>query len=227
MKATVLIALYKSGEFIESKIESIMRQTMFNDTSFVFLNCQDLDNESKFIHPLMKKHKNIKHILFTKHINLYESWNAGINITKSNYVVNYNADDQWHPKYLEKCSRFLDENPQYAIVSSQVLVTDLPNQVYPNWNKIWTKMVEGTYPNTTAGPCPMWRRSLHHKYGFFGNYRVIGDARFWEALYAGRENFGYLKEELVLYYMSPTSLERRRDPESKQLLRDLDLAHPQ
>lgn len=223
MKITALIALYHSGLFIKSKIESILSQTAFEDTTFVFLNCQDKDKESEHIVPLLKKYKNIKHVLFTSHLNLYDSWNAGIGITSSDYIVNYNADDQWHSEYLAKCASYLDHHPDYGIVSSQVLITDKPNQVHPSWDHVWSRMVVGTYPSTTAGPCPMWRRTMHAKYGYFGSYRVIGDARFWEAMYAGQEKFGLIKEDLVLYYMSPHSLERRRDGEGNSF-RDLDLA---
>ena len=37
-KIAVLIALYKSKEFLTSKIESIKRQTAFEDALFIFLN---------------------------------------------------------------------------------------------------------------------------------------------------------------------------------------------
>ncbi len=69
----------------------------------------------------------------------------------------------------------------------------------------------------------MWRRSLHDKYGYFGNYRTIGDARIWETWHANNEKFSRLDEDLVLYYSYRDSLERRIDKETGKTYRELDL----
>jgi len=220
-KVTVLVALYKAGEFLQSKLKSLERQTIFNQAKIIFLNCQNHDNESELCTKFADTHQNVQHILFDEHISLYESWNVGITQSDSLYLVNYNADDQWHPQFLERCVDFLDKNAQYAIISTGVLITDIPNQLYPNWNH-FGKMPAFAYPLSSAGPCPMWRRKLHEKYGLFENYRVIGDARFWERLHAGQEQFGLINDDLVLYYTSKDSLERRRDEAGISYI-DLDL----
>ena len=219
---TVLIALYKSGEFIESKINSLKMQTIFKESQIIFLNCQNHDNESAYYQDFAKDNDNVIDINFPERISLYKSWNIGIQSTKSKYITNYNADDQWHPEYLEKCCKYLDQNQDVSIVSTGVLVTDIPNQLWPNW-KYFGKMPFHAYPLSSAGPCPVWRRCLHDRYGYFGDYDVIGDARMWEKYDSGNEKFGLIDENLALYYTSPNSLERRRDPETGQLLRDLDL----
>lgn len=225
-RVTVLIALYKAGEFIESKIESLRRQTIIDNSLIIFLNCQNHDNEFDLCEKFAAERSNVINIMFNEDITLYESWNAGIGLssnTASKYIVNYNADDQWHPSYLEQCCDYLDENEDTAIVSTGILITDVPNQLWPNW-KTNGKIPAHPYPLSTAGPCPVWRRCLHEKYGYFGNYKVIGDARMWEKFHAGGEKFGLIKEDLALYYSSKNSLERRRDPTTGQLLRDIDIA---
>jgi hypothetical protein len=55
----------------------------------------------------------------------------------------------------------------------------------------------------------MWRRSLHKKYGLFGDYRVIGDAKLWEKWYGGGVKFGTINKNMVLYLNHIDSLERR------------------
>lgn len=225
-RIVVLVALYKSGKFIESKIQSIKQQTILNDALIVFLNCQNHDNELAACETFAAERSNIVNIVFNEHIQLYPSWNIGIQRTKSQYMTNYNADDQWHPTYLERCCNYLDQNGSVGIVSTGVLITHIPNQVWPNWTS-HDKMPAYAYPLSTAGPCPVWRRTLHDKYGYFGNYRVIGDARMWEKFHAGGEKFGLIKDDLALYYASKDSLERRHDPVTGQSFRDIDLATPQ
>jgi hypothetical protein len=207
---TVLIAVYKARAFMESKIQCILAQTAFADA-----------DEHEIIDQFTMKHKNTIEIMYPDYAKLYATWNHGIRLTQTPFLCNFNMDDQWHPQYLEKCIDFLRENQDYATVSSQVLVTSTPNQVWPKWK--WdATMPSLPYPESSAGPCPVWRRSLHDRYGLFDDYYVIGDARMWEKWHAGGERFGLLKENLVLYYRNPDSLERRHDENSVRL-RDHDL----
>ena len=218
---TVLVALYKAGKFLETKLKDLASQTIFNECTVVLLNCQNLDKESSIYRPFMDKYPNVIEIVYKSHIKLYPTWNHGIRNTRSDYICNANVDDLWHPKYLEACVKFLNQNPDFAVVSSNILVADKPNQVWPNW--IWvSRMPNRAYPLSTAGPCPVWRRKLHNKYGYFGDYACIGDAKIWEKWYAGGEKFGLIDKDLVLYYLSPQSLERRRNSAGR-LLRDIDL----
>jgi glycosyltransferase involved in cell wall biosynthesis len=220
-KTTVLMALYDSRKFLLSKISSLNQLKNFDDAMFVFINCQNLGNESALLESFAGKHKNVCQIIINDYCTLYEAWDLGIKLTNSKYITNYNADDQWHPDYLLKCQDYLDNHGD-AIVSTQVLIANRPNQVYPCWDYI-NRMPALPYPHSTAGPSPMWRRSLHDSYGYFGKYRVIGDARFWERMHANGEKFGLIHEDLVLYYSSPDSLERRVDLDTGRFLRDLDI----
>lgn len=221
-RVTILIATYKSDEdMVQSKIASLLDQTILSDTNIVILNCQDLGGESRNFGAFCrgqssvwskKPGANVIEVIYHEYIKLYKSWNDGIRITESDYIVNYNMDDQWCSDYLEKCVDFLDKNQDYAVVSSRILTTSIPNQVYgnhPGWSKVDGRLPFVPYPKSTAGPCPMWRRSLHDKYGYFDDYYVIGDARLWEKWLAGGEKFGLIDEPLTLYYRNPESLERR------------------
>lgn len=204
---TVLISLYKAKQYLECKLNNILAQTKFTDSTIVILNCQNLEHESQTYYEFSKL-PNVIVVQYGSHVNLYKSWNDGIRITASKYIVNSNVDDLWHPQYLEKCMTFLDQNDDYSIVSSDILITSIANQTYPNW-QYDDKMQPYTYPNTTAGPCPVWRRNLHEKYGYFEDYNIIGDAIMWEKWYKNGEKFAKIYEDLVLYLRHPGSLERR------------------
>lgn len=236
-RVTVLIATYHSDpELVQSKVCSLLDQTILPYSNIVILNCQDTRNESHHFGPFIRGQSsrwgktgggaNVTEIIYHEYVKLYKSWNDGIRMTTSDYVVSYNMDDQWHPEYLEKCVNFLDQHPEFATVNSRILTTDTPNQI---WSRgPWQSDGELPflpYPLSTAGPCPMWRRSLHDKYGYFDDYFVIGDARLWEKWHAGGERFGLIDEPLTLYYRNPESLERRQNIDGVKL-RDIDLATP-
>ena len=216
-KVTVLVAIYKAAKFLNVHLESLLQQSIFYDIDIVLLNCQNLENESRIYSNYVKSHNNFTVINYDYYVKLYQSWNDGIKATNNKYITNYNCDDVWAPDYLEKCSRYLDNDQNTAIVSSQIKITDLPNQIWPSSTNIIGQMSMG-YPGSTMGPCPMWRRELHNKYGYFENYSVIGDALFWEKLHAGNEKFSIIDEDLVLYFASPNSLERRLNDKGESLL---------
>jgi hypothetical protein len=218
--ATILVALWKAGRFLEAKIKNLEQQTFFDKCNIVLLNCQNLDNEADIYAKFLAEHKNVMEIRYDHHVNLYPTWNDGIRATESEFIMNSNADDLLHPRYVEVCSKWLEENPTFGCVSTDVLLTYKPNQIYPHWE--WNdRFPSHAYPHSTAGPCPLWRRSLHDKYGYFGDYRVIGDAKMWEKWHANGEKFGLIRHDMVLYYASSDSLERRAD-ENGNLLRVLD-----
>ena len=218
---TILVALWKASRFLEAKLENLKQQTLFDRCNIVLLNCQNLEDEADIYADFLKKYDNVVEIRYNKHVNLYPTWNDGIKATKSEFIMNSNVDDMLHPEYIEVCSNWLKINQTFACVSTSVLLTHHPNQIHPNW-KWRDKFPFVAYPGSTAGPCPMWRRSLHDKYGYFADYAVIGDAKMWEKWFAGKECFGLINRDLVLYYARHDSLERRVD-ESGNLLRLLDI----
>lgn len=224
---TILIALYKAGDFLPAKIESLQKQTYFNKSTIVLLNCQDLNQESEIYSDFAADNKNVIVKEYKEWKMLYPTWNDGIAMTSSKYVMNSNVDDMLHSEYVEECCKFLDNNLEYGVVSTEVIVTDKPNQVWPKWDHVISRMPIG-YPHHigggTAGPCPMWRRSLHEKYGLFGDYRVIGDARMWEKWHDNGIKFGVINKDMVLYLTHANSLERRSN-ENGVRFRHLDIGH--
>lgn len=221
---TILIAIYKAGDYIKAKIDNLLQQTILDQCNIMLLNCQNLHNERGVYAELLDR-PNFYEIAYNDHIQLYPTWNDGITNSQSTYICNSNVDDMWHPEYLQTCVAYLDRNPDVACVSSGIYITQRPNQAnHENW-KNDGQFPLLPYPHSSAGPCPVWRRSLHDKYGYFGGYHVIGDARMWELWLAGGEQFHVIPKQLVLYYAHSESLERRHHEQTGVLLRDLDIEY--
>lgn len=221
-RVTVLIALYNSGQFLRPKLINLRQQTAFRRCQIVLLNCQNIGGERNIYRRFAARNSNVKVIEYGYYCRLYKSWNDGIEQTKSDYIMNSNADDLMHPECIEKLIAALDANPGHSVAHCNSWVTDIPNLKWPDWTHHGEIIT--CYPGGTAGPCPMWRRSLHDKYGLFGNYRVIGDAKMWEKWHAGGEKFLNVPEHLVLYYHAPNhNLEIRLDGMTGRPMRELDL----
>lgn len=209
-RVTILVAMYNAGQFLQAKIDNLLRQTIFDQITIVLLNCQNKDRESQIYADFLNNHENVIEIYYENYKRLYSTWNDGIKTTSSDFICNSNVDDMLHPEYVEICSKWLDDNPEFCCVNTGILLTHESNQVYSEKWESHDKLPFHAYPASTAGPCPLWRRSLHDIYGYFDpRCATIGDAIMWEKWYAGGERFGLIRQDMVLYYIHAESLERR------------------
>lgn len=220
-KATVLVALYKSGSFIENKIVDLSRQTAFKDCHIVLLNCQNLGDERDHYLDFVRSNDNVIEVQFRDYVKLYRSWNFGIWLTQSDYIINSNADDRLHPELFEKLIAALDADRDAGVVMCDSYVTDRPNSIYPDWQ--WYGDIITGYPGRTAGPCPMWRRELMEITDFPDTY-VISDALVWHRWHSQGVKFKRLDlPPMSLYYQAHGQNLETRMTESGELLRDVDL----
>ena len=105
----------------------------------------------------------------------------------------------------------LEMEPDVSLVYADSAVTRLPNAGFGR------APIEGVFrwPDFDArhlfavcyiGPQPMWRRSVHEKYGDFdAQMTVAGDYDFWLRM-ATAETFRHIPEVLGLYLLSSGSL---------------------
>lgn len=217
---TILVALYNSSKYLNNKLNNLINQSIFDKCLIVLLNCQNISDERKIYLDYIKKYSNIVEIYFHQYHRLYYTWNEGIKNTKTEFICNSNSDDVSHPDFAKECVNWLKDNKDYGCVSTRIACTRIPNQTYPDWQ--WDYLYpKSTYPFSTAGPSPVWRRSLHVKYGLFKDYRVIGDADMWNQWHKNGVKFGVIDKIMTLYYANDGSLERRSEGSNK--LWDLDM----
>lgn len=221
-RVTVLVALYKAGKFIETKLETLRQQTIFKQCDIVLLNCQNLNNERDTYSSFLK-FPNVREIYYPEYKKLYSTWNDGIRSSTAHYIVNSNVDDILHPECYEKLARILDFYADYGVVMSNAYVTGRPNSLWPNW-EVHHGIIETMYPLGTPGPGPMWRKYIHDKLGYFKDRYVVGDALFWEHCHQNGVKFLNTPEILMSYYQEcGQNLETRIDENLGRPLRDIDL----
>jgi len=142
---------------------------------------------------------------------LYDAWNQGIAIAEGEYITNANTDDRLYPGALQKMIDILDNNPDYGLVYPDVdRVDEIDGEPFGQFN--WAEgdlniLLDGCF----LGPMPMWRKSLHDKYGLFdGGYHSSGDYEFWLRLAKDGVKFYHLKEVMGAYFDRKESIEHRQ-----------------
>ncbi len=142
-----------------------------------------------------------------------ESWNRGIRLAQGEYVTNANVDDRLHPTALETMARVLDNNSPVGLVYADAIVTSTPNATWGGEYKVSDKPPYNgrlAWPEYDpalllkycyTGNCPMWRKSLHARYGLFdGSYQLACDYEWSLRLAAMGVQMKHIAQGLSLFY---------------------------
>lgn len=115
---SVIIPHYNLGEYLDEAVESVLSQT-YVDLEVIIVDDGSTDELSK-----KSIEKYIHHN--DKRLRLYQKANEGLAATRNfgiekssgKYICCLDADDKYHPEFIEKCLKFLQNNPQCSFVTT-------------------------------------------------------------------------------------------------------------
>ena len=58
-KCSIFCPIYKGEKFVEGYINDMLKQTVFHETEFIFLDCNSPENEKDLLEPLSEQYNNI------------------------------------------------------------------------------------------------------------------------------------------------------------------------
>jgi GT2 family glycosyltransferase/ubiquinone/menaquinone biosynthesis C-methylase UbiE len=231
-KVSIISSIFKGDIYIENFLKDITRQTSFNECELIIINSNSPGNEETIIRDYMKKFQNIVYRKLPYDPGLYECWNIAIRMSSGKYITNANLDDRRAPTHIEKHVKILDKEENVDAVSAPLLVTNKINETWErnNAHTIWFK----GYPEYFTGKnmfkidtdnngkvkinsqnilhcMPIWRKSLHNRYGFFdeANYGASADWEFWLRCAEAGSRYKLLREPLGIYLVNPESYNRK------------------
>lgn len=105
---------YNCGKYIGSSIKSVLSQT-FKDFEFIVIDDGSTDNTGEIVNSF--KDSRIKYFK-TENKGTSAALNYGLSLCKNEWVARIDADDLNTKTRLETQVKFLEENPEYDIVSS-------------------------------------------------------------------------------------------------------------
>lgn len=216
IKVSAIVSVYNSGKYIKGCLEDLTSQTLFKkgQLEIVIVNCGSDRTDEKEIQKYKSEFSNIIYIKIDKRISIYKAWNIAIKASSGIYITNANTDDRHKSDALEKMINNFEENHKIDVVYANCFQTEKPNTGFDSSanNKLikWADfdkdlLLFGCF----VGPQPMWKKSLHNKYGYFDeSLEVVGDYEFWLRI-SESANFHHIDEALGLYYFSSSSAEHR------------------
>lgn len=212
MKISAIVSAYYCEKFLAKRLENLWAQEPRPE---IILVVQTGSREWKLMLPWYADHKDAVEILHTDDVpTVYDAWNMAIKLATGDYVTSANSDDLIYEGGFARLAQALDEHPECAMAYANV-------DRIENWDEPKTtgrfEWAEGGldwlyWRGCFLGPMPMWRRSLHGKYGLFDpDYRSAGDYEFWMRLAAGGEKFYHVREVLGAHLERQDSLEHRSE----------------
>ena len=124
VKVSIIMATYNCEATLGKSIDSILAQT-FKDWEFVI--CDDCSTDGSYaILQQYKRDYPDKFVILKNKTNskLAFSLNHCLKYAKGEYIARMDGDDISVPERLEKQVRFLDEHPEYAVVSTAMTPFD-------------------------------------------------------------------------------------------------------
>ena len=125
-KVSVLMPVYKTNEqYLREAIESILNQTF---TDFELLIVDDCPAEPRADVVKSYQDQRIKYYQNERNLGISEARNRLLDLAQGEYLAVFDHDDISLPPRLEKEVTFLDQHPDYGVVSCQSrnIVSDTP-----------------------------------------------------------------------------------------------------
>ena len=215
---TCYCPVFKGGQFIKGYMEDMLRQTIFKEVQFFILDCASPDNEAEIILPYAKQHSNITYKRLDKDPGLYPAWNFSIQNTDGDFLTNWNVDDRKTPWSLEAMRDSLVLNSDIDLVYGNTVVSSVPNEA---WSQVLTKHTyicnetnnwKDLLQNNNPHCMPMWRRSIHDRFGYFDeDYLTASDADLWLKAAKGGSRMKKIDDTVGIYYHNPTGRSSNRE----------------
>jgi glycosyltransferase involved in cell wall biosynthesis len=208
IRVSAIVSAYFGEKYLQGRLDNLLREKVDE----IIVICQVGSPEEKISNKYYLEQK-IRTLITTDDIpTVYDAWNRGIKEASGEFVTNANCDDRFTKGGLALLVKALDDHPDYAVAyGNQEIVEKVDGNVvgFFNWNEGgFRELLDGDF----LGPMPLWRKSLHEKYGYFDAGMIsAGDYEFWLRLAFNNEKFFKVNKTVGRYLRADNSLERR-DP---------------
>lgn len=189
---SIITSVYNGDEFIEGFMKDITQQSIFDQCELIMINANSPGHhEEDVIKHYMQQYPNIVYVALDYDPGLYGVWNIAIGMARGAFLTNANLDDRLHPQTYETHLQQLLKYPEVDLVYSGYYVTEIPNETFEHHTRIRTQEFPEFRGSKNIWMClpgnhPMWRKSMHAKYGLFDeSYKSAGDYEMWLRAFEG------------------------------------------
>ena len=219
-KISIITSVYNGDDYIRGFMEDITSQNVFKEKcELIMINANSPGNEEKVILEFQDKFpNNIKYKKLEEDPGIYGTWNVALSMATGEFITNANLDDRKSPESILAHAEELVNNPEIDLVYSDMLIT---KEINETWSENSSNGEKYTMPNFSLGAlkmvnmphaAPMWRKSLHDKYGVFDDsFKSAGDWEMWLRAASRGSRFKKIDGFYNLYCFNPKGVSTNPD----------------
>jgi len=204
---SVGIPIYNAENYLEEAIKSVLAQT-YKYWELILIDDGSNDKSLEIAKKFERIDNRIRVISDGFNKKLPSRLNQIIDESKYQYIARMDADDIIHPERLEIQIKFLENNPDYDLVSTGMVSIDNDSQVYGyrNVNQVYTdfKKLEKTYPIVHASV--LAKKNWYIRNNYNTNYPRSEDYELWCRAIAKKDLKIAVLPDLLYYYREEGSL---------------------
>ena len=117
------MGIYNCASTLQEALDSLYAQT-YQDFEIILCEDGSKDNTYEIALENQKQHNNIVLLKNPHNMGLNQTLNNCLAVAKGEYVARMDGDDISLPTRFEKQVKFLDEHPEYAVVSAPMIYFD-------------------------------------------------------------------------------------------------------
>ncbi len=195
---SVVVPVYNTAKYVEETIESIINQTLINETEIIIVNDGSTDNSLKILNSIKHKHQllNIK-LINQENGGLSNARNNGAKIASGEFIVFIDSDDKIHEKFLEKCIEVFKKNHHFQIVYSEASLFDASNG---KWKLPKFELKSFLIANVIPAFAMLKRSTFISLNGYDENLKFKEDWELWIRYNKVYPNCVYRIPEVLFYY---------------------------
>lgn len=228
---TLITSVYRSDEFLPGFVKNCTSLLGYDRLiEHIFLVSALSQAEEEVLLGLFLQRQNVLVFRFRTDPGLYECWNIGIRVARTDYVSNANVDDLRDPRHVVTLLKHLESKPDIAVAATAIVPFERYPAIgtLPPRDTVWYADKGGRFgfldlarpvnpslaklePHNMPHCMPVWRRSIHSRHGWFdeSQFGTYADWAFWLKVFEGG-GAGWLEPEpLGYYFVNPNSHNRR------------------
>lgn len=122
-RISVLMGIYNCAPYLQEALDSLYSQT-FQDFKIILCDDGSKDETYAIARQNAEEHDNIVLVKNEKNMGLNYTLNHCLELADTEYIARMDGDDISLPARFEKEIKFLDEHPEYAVVSAPMIYFD-------------------------------------------------------------------------------------------------------
>lgn len=237
-RVSFVTSLFGGGTFLPGYLHNVALAAKEADGEVIIVDADDDDHDSRVVTGFMDQHpaarNRIDYIRLGSDPGLYECWRIAIERAKADLITNANIDDRRCPSHTARLVELLKSHPEYAGTCGSIACVTAEGT--GDWFTLYDSQLwffgdglteiglrdlyrvneRGEVVSRNVMHCmPVWRKSLHERYGYFDEktYGTSADWAFWLKCAKAGEKFLFDETAFGRYFLNPESHNRRNDPQ--------------